>query len=403
MALNPNDLLIFQEREKKKEKKPAKQISEQIKPQVQAPSQQPASTQPQPKQQAAPQPTQQYVKPATPVAPTKTQPQPKLQPQSPQLQPQPSQPQRVQAPKPSPKPAAVQQTPSPKTQPITAQPRIQPQIQKVTQTFQKEASAATAPSVPSASKSAFLSSVYTSIQPTESEIESIINNEFGASGIAKRTKISRSEAQSREEAKGQYCVWHPWRPAYAICNYCSRPFCYEDIVEYNNNYYCLEDIDKVSTGAVSETSVKYNNLSMVSAIFFVAAFMLFIYFANNQVAYVTGYANSVGFFTFLSKLNYSYGSAIIGLVLALFSLVAGILIFAHSDKGFAFGLGVGAFDVLLFSYNYASSAQLYSLAIGIVSFIALVLLLLSREAYESVPASVPENSYMSELSNVSKF
>ncbi|MEM0154774.1 MAG: hypothetical protein QW814_02990, partial [Methanothrix sp.] len=57
---------------------------------------------------------------------------------------------------------------------------------------------------------------------------------------AKKKGKSRSEEESEEAAEGLSCVWHPWRPAYAICNYCHRPFCFEDIVEQNGHYYCLE-------------------------------------------------------------------------------------------------------------------------------------------------------------------
>ncbi len=391
MALDPDDLLIFRERENK-EKKAAKQ-----KP---AASPQPAAME-KPKEAVSQEKPKQAIpqQPAIQEKPKAAVPQekPKQMSTSPvQAKPAP-QSQNVPQSKPSiAVPIAIKQSAPQKPAPTPAKQETKHEEEVVSKKPRE-------PIQPKAEET--LSGIYASIQPSEDEIESIINNEFGMSGagIAKKTKISRSEEQSRAEAKGQSCVWHPWRPAYAICNYCSRPFCYEDIVEYNNNYYCLEDIDKVSVGAPKETSVKYSNLSMVSASFFVLSFLLFVYFANAQVAYVSKYANSLGFFDFLARLNIAYGITIIGTILSVFNLVVGILIFARSEKWFALGLGISALDVFIFSYSYLSTTQAYQIAIAISSFLALILLLVSREAYESVPSRVPENSYLQEMSSASKF
>ena len=43
----------------------------------------------------------------------------------------------------------------------------------------------------------------------------------------KKKGKTHSEEESEEADQGLSCVWHPWRPAYAICNYCHRPFCFE--------------------------------------------------------------------------------------------------------------------------------------------------------------------------------
>ncbi|MGC8622337.1 MAG: hypothetical protein ACP5UC_00010 [Candidatus Micrarchaeia archaeon] len=402
MALNPDDLLIFSERNEKEKKaakpKAASTVSappvkereappQQEKPKPQAPaSQKPA---PQPPKIAQPKPSISYyqARPASQSAPSQEQPK-----QSQGLQAQKS----VQQPQASSLSGANAYTSQTPASSFSSQQRS---------TKKEELSQAPRNATVVQEQGPTLSSIYASIQPSEEEIESIINNEFSTSGagIAKKTKISRSEEQSRQEAKGQTCVWHPWRPAYAICNYCSRPFCYEDIVEYNNNYYCLEDIDKVSTGASKETSVKYNNLSIISASFFVLSFLLFVYFANAQVAYVVKYANGLGFFDFLAKMNFAYGITILGTVLSVFNLVAGILIFARSEKWFSIGFGIAAFDIFVFSYGYLNTTRLYEIMIAISSFVALITLLVSREVYESVPSSLPESSYLQEMSTASNF
>lgn len=355
MALNPDDLLIFKEREEKEAAKKEKSAPKPTKA---------------PKEKAA------VPKPApTP----KTAPQPSAAPQSGTL-PQ----------------AKIESVPEAAALPKEARPKQQP-AEKPMQEEKAEAQrpAASQQRAQPGARTPAVENIYASLQPSDEEIEAIMSGELISSGggPAKRAPISRSESQSRDAAKGLSCVWHPWRPAYALCNYCNRPFCYEDLVEYKNNYYCLEDIDKVSAGKETETTVRYNRLSMLSALLFVALFVAFLYLDGGQVAYVTHYANSVGFFTFLSGINYAYGYPILGFLLSLFSIISGILIFARSDKGFLMGSLTGAFAALLFSYSYIASGTLYTILLSLVSFFALVTLLLSRESYETEETSVPVGSY----------
>ena len=392
MALNPDDLLIFKEREEKSEKKMKKAVKEkpvqaqkkQSPPEVQKPAPQPKET-PIAKPEVVQQPKE------VPTAKAEVAQQPKeIQTAKPKAV---QQPQAMLAPKPQEK-AVVRQQPKPQPNPQPKQPAAEQEINResVVQPVRE--------SPPTES----VESIYSSLQPSEEEIESIISGEFAhGGGPVKKSTISRTEEQSRDAAKGKSCVWHPWRPAYALCNYCNRPFCYEDIIEYKNNYYCLEDIDKVSTGAGVETTVRYNRLSMLSALLFIIAFIVFVSSAIGQVAYITNYANKIGFFSFIAQLNYAYTSALLGFFLALFSIIAGILIFVHSDKGFMVGSLVGAFSTILFSYSYISSGAVYTIAISLISFAALVLLLLSRETYEAEESLIPARSYQQAEVPVGRF
>ncbi len=391
MALNPDDLLIFKEREEKSEKKVKKAVKEK-----------PAQVQ---KKQASE--TQKATPPSKEIQTTKPEvvQQPKVIPtaksevvQKPK-EVQTAQSKTVQQPQAMPEAksqetAAASQQQKPLPKPQQKQPSVEQEINRETEVR----------SINELAPTESVESIYSSLQPSEEEIESIISGEFAhGGGPVRKSTISRTEAQSRDAAKGKSCVWHPWRPAYALCNYCNRPFCYEDIIEYKNNYYCLEDIDKVSTGAGVETTVRYNRLSMLSALMFIIAFIVFVFSAIGQVAYITSYANKIGFFSFIAQLNYAYTSALLGFFLALFSIIAGILIFVHSDKGFMVGSLVGAFSTILFSYSYISSGALYTIAISLISFAALVLLLLSRETYEDEETLVPARSYQQAEIPVGRF
>ncbi len=208
---------------------------------------------------------------------------------------------------------------------------------------------------------------------------------------------TKKEAESRESAKGEFCAWHAWRPAYAVCDYCHRPFCYEDMEEFNNGYYCLEDIDKVSATHAESVYTSYTNMSFISAAMLMLSFATFIFFANAQLAYVLNYAHTLGM-AFLGHLNFSYGSLLLEAFLVLMSLAAAIMIMVQAKRAFALGMAAGVGNVALFSYLYLGSGTLYIAAIAVASFVGLVTLAYSRVTYaayaetpfvESGPVAIP--------------
>ena len=200
-------------------------------------------------------------------------------------------------------------------------------------------------------------------------------------------RVERNAGKERDEAKGKFCEWHPWRPAYAVCDYCHRPFCYEDTVEFSHGYYCLEDIDKVSENFAQEMYASYSGISLISAGLFLFAFIAFVYFASGQLAYIFQAVSSSGLPNFLANLNYSYGSALLGLVVTGVGLFAAIFILIQSDKGFAIGLITGLAETVLFSYQFLSSGLLYMGIISAIGLVALILLAYSKVSYE-VPEQV---------------
>lgn len=194
-------------------------------------------------------------------------------------------------------------------------------------------------------------------------------------------KISKGQ-QSMEEAKGKACAWHPWRPAYAMCSYCKRPFCFQDTAEFNGEYYCLEDIDKVSSTR-SEITDKASSsaLNIVAGILLMAAFLVFIYFSNAQLIYITGYIHRIGLPFFLDHINYTYSVALAESALMILGLIIGMLLLVQSDKGFYIGMVVCLGGVALFSYQFLDSGTIYLGAVDAMLFLAFAMLLLSRGRY----------------------
>ena len=191
-------------------------------------------------------------------------------------------------------------------------------------------------------------------------------------------KYNKLEKESMEAAKNMFCVNHPWRPAYAICNYCKRPFCYADLVEYQGAFYCLEDIDKVSGSAQSLTQIKFNSFIALSSFFLIANALIMGYFVYPQAKFLVNYISSVGFSGFLDNLTYSYGLSFINLLVVLFSALAGLILFAKSDRWFYLSWVIDSFVLIISSYEYLTLNSSYLLAISVLSLITIGTLSYSR-------------------------
>ncbi len=220
---------------------------------------------------------------------------------------------------------------------------------------------------------------YQDVEAAGSSINIFANREY----ISKRG-FSRDKGQlSREAAKGMNCVWHPWRPAYAICGYCHRPFCFEDTMEFNKEYYCLEDIDNISSTLKEKIGSSANTSSIFAGILLMFAFLTFFYYSNGQVIFVFQYLNRVGLPFFATHMNYSYASALIESLFMLLGLATALLLFLQSRKGFYIGVFTCLCSVVLFSYQYITTATLYLGAVTALSFLGFVALLYSGAASAS--------------------
>ena len=240
--------------------------------------------------------------------------------------------------------------------------------------------------------------------PVPLEVERPVEEPYAASQTFSIPEKAESiTGRERESAKGKFCEWHPWRPAYAVCDYCHRPFCYEDTVESGKGYYCLGDIDKVSKGYAQELYASYSSMSFISAGLFMLAFVAFVYFASGQLVYILKTVISSGLPVFLANLNYSYGSALLGLVVTAAGIISAMLIVIQSNKGFAVGLGAGLAETALFSYQFLSSGLLYMAMISAIGLAALVLLAYSKISYVVPEQTLSEQSvyYSSQNANQS--
>ena len=213
--------------------------------------------------------------------------------------------------------------------------------------------------------------------PADPTVNIYANNEY----ITKKVAEGQGKAQmSREAARGRNCVWHPWREAFAICTYCHRPFCFEDTMEYGNEYYCLEDIDSASSTYKEKLASTGNTIGIISGILLMIGFLVFFYFSNGQVIFVVGYLYKVGLSYFIGHINYSYALALIDSVLMVLALITAVLVFTQSRKSFMLGILVCLSSVALFSYQYISTFTTYLIVMDALMLLGFITLLISRTA-----------------------
>jgi preprotein translocase subunit SecG len=202
------------------------------------------------------------------------------------------------------------------------------------------------------------------------------------------------KAESKRQAKGMYCEWHPWRPAYALCYTCHKSYCYEDIQEYNDKYYCLEDIDAATASEKPTVTFGYNKASMISASAFILTMLVYVYFVNSLLIYTVTRALDTGIpafieGNFIKNINLGYTFLFAGLIILIFVFIAGLLIFAQSKKGYWLAIFSGSIATIFFSYVYVNNFQIYGVIISALSILGIIGLryaIHSKTTEETTPA-----------------
>lgn len=200
----------------------------------------------------------------------------------------------------------------------------------------------------------------------------------------------RNHMDSRKIAQHMSCELHPWRRAYAICDICKRAFCYEDILETGGKYYCLDDVDKIPESVRRSQVVKYNNLSMISSIMYMVAFAVFFYYSYSSVLLLLTGAQKIGLALFMTQLTLSRELLLGQAFLALLSLVTALSILVSSGNSFKLSAIVSMVSVAVFGYQYSlvsavGPSEYYLLVIGVLTFVAFVLLSYSRVSTSTMP------------------
>lgn len=204
-----------------------------------------------------------------------------------------------------------------------------------------------------------------------------IEAEAGVEAPKAKKKVSKNEKSEMAAAKGLSCVNHPWRQAYAICKYCSRPFCYADLMEHDGNFYCIEDLDQ----ATDKKAAKGNSLgafAIIAALLFIINSGVLAYFAPGQIFFVGDKLISGQFSILIATHSQAYYLELANFAVFILGIVSCFAILSKKNAGFFFGAIVAAGSAVIISYQYLNDSTYYLLGMSIIAFIEIVMLTFSR-------------------------
>jgi hypothetical protein len=210
------------------------------------------------------------------------------------------------------------------------------------------------------------------------KIDMSIFKESKESAATPGKKYERLSARiSKEKARGKMCVWHPWREAYAMCTYCNRPFCFEDTVEFNNSYYCLEDIDNVTSKYERKLTTLESGMSTLAGILLIISVLVFFYFAYGQAASVIKSISNSGIQAFMGSANSNF-FIFLEIIFVILGFASAIMVFLQSSKGMYLGIFSCLAMVILFSYQLLTQGTIYYGILDAIVFVSFVMFVQSK-------------------------
>ncbi len=162
----------------------------------------------------------------------------------------------------------------------------------------------------------------------------------------------------KADLHGVSCVIHPWRQAYAICDYCKRPFCYADIIDFHGNSYCLNDIDQATSIRIKHMETP-TFFAYISSLLFALSSVILIYIMYNPAGFLIADIESVGFSVAILGVLLQYIFIVVELLITLMSLVSAVVVIKRSNRAFVFGVSVLVLTLLDIGYEYLNSNAPY--------------------------------------------
>ena len=186
--------------------------------------------------------------------------------------------------------------------------------------------------------------------------------------------VEASKPGKKEDLSGAACVNHPWRKAYARCEYCHMPFCYADTMPFHGKIYCLEDIDRATRMHLKPVETPSRFMYFASMLFALSTILL-IYIAYVPARYLASSVMGITAPAALIGIVFQYSITVTDLLLAALSFVAAVVIIRRTPFAFGFGAAVLTLVLIFMSYEYiASNAQnLYAvLAVTLINMASIV-------------------------------
>ncbi len=203
----------------------------------------------------------------------------------------------------------------------------------------------------------------------------LVSDDAAAQDAYKKGNVSYAKQKSRDSARGQACTSHPWRSAYAICAYCGRPFCYQDIMELKDAYYCIEDAEALPLEHIKKTEKLGHRSLILAGILIILSAFGFFYFSFGNVSSIIGFLASAGPKALSLQISNSDVLVLLDTIFMLLGILSSLAIFAWSRKGAYVALFSCLCLTVLFTYKLITYPQLHTALIGAAIFISTILLI----------------------------
>ncbi len=181
-----------------------------------------------------------------------------------------------------------------------------------------------------------------------------------------------TKTQCIDAAKGMKCINHPWRDAYALCNYCKMPFCYAETVEGKGSYYCANDIGKVQEEMEVNASYAASHILIrVSAMLMLLALAIWAYSIYPQIIFLY---NNEAISGMVMSLFHSIGYSSLYVVNAALIVIAALLTLALlvlPDRVVKAVEAAGIILLVISAYEYYISPVSYLLIANLVILISI--------------------------------
>ena len=196
------------------------------------------------------------------------------------------------------------------------------------------------------------------------------------------TSPASANTAAQPDIRKLYCTNHPWRQAYAICDKCRLPYCYVDMISYNNKMYCLQDIDfATKQHGLEHEEMGTNSFSVLASMLFLVNSMLLLYFTYPQAIFLLSNAANKGItgaISFFLNFNPQYFAPFANTLIIILGFISAITILRKSVVSFGVSFFVAFISLFIVSYEYLNSSVTYLLLSSLMLLIAISLTLYSR-------------------------
>jgi hypothetical protein len=191
-------------------------------------------------------------------------------------------------------------------------------------------------------------------------------------------------------AKSDMCVNHPWRHAYARCAYCFRPFCYADLVDYDKQQYCLEDINNIKS-PVAAQGTRMSRLVYIVSILFALNSIILLYYTYPQILLLANNFTSIkAAEAFFTAISYNYFIIVASAAFIILGFIASLLVISNSRRRYYTSAFILMLMIFFFSYQYltsSTSSSNYLIYILVELMANVVVLTFCRLQYVGVTSS----------------